>query len=346
MTKRVSAFLLGTRQPGVPLHRPNAPSGQPFACWADCSDRTVAIGTFALPVVGNTASAPLKAQHQWKLLPEHNPTTHPRPLPTSPQLFDVHLLPPPPLPPCAAQSSPLLNPESTKLFSQMDSQTPRRTPARNSPAAHEPPFLAGSPKHLTDFSTHAPPPPLPLHTRATNESWDPQPSVEWNTPQSSPTKNTAQLVELFDRNLHLAPSPSPPPPQPTPSKRALRTRYEDNAINASVIKLDDGGKTPGRNDKENAQQKEHRKSTGAAMSRGTYGHSARKKYNPLDELTMEDHQKLAKPSVKRLKDVAHLCNTLPLPLSLSPSLSCSPSLALPPSLSLSFYPPHLLCARH
>ncbi|KAF8533015.1 kinase-like domain-containing protein [Trichophaea hybrida] len=190
----------------------------------------------------------------------------------------------------------------------MDISTPRRNPVRNSHAAQEPPYPSGSSKHLTDFSSHAPPPPLPLHTRATNESWDPQPSVEWNTPQSSPSKSTAHLVEIFDKSLQLAPSSSPATPQPTPTKRALRARNEDNA-NASVIKLDDGGKAQRRNNKENAASsapdKEQRKSTGAAMSRG-YGQSGRKKYDPMNDLTLEDLEKLAKPSVKRLKDVAHL----------------------------------------
>lgn len=244
----------------------------------------------------------------WK----HTPQNTPPELIKEPTLPTVLLIPYNSLLRCATPpAKPLLTSFTISSALHMDISTPRRNPARNSHAAQEPPYLSGSPKHLTDFSSHAPPPPLPLHARATNESWDPQPSVEWNTPQSSPTKNTAHLVELFDKSLQLAPSSSPTTPQPTPTKRALRTRNEDHNANASVLKLDDGGKVTRRNNnKENAASfapdREHRKSTGAAMSRG-YGQSGRKKYDPMNDLTLEDLEKLAKPSVKRLKDVAHLC---------------------------------------
>ncbi|KAI5816651.1 kinase-like domain-containing protein [Pyronema omphalodes] len=203
----------------------------------------------------------------------------------------------------------------------MDVSSPRRIPLRNSnnPAAtahHEPPYLHGSPKHLEGF-THTPTPPIPLHQRAMNESWDPQPNDDWNTPASSPRKqNAARLAELFDKQLQLSPSTSPAPPEaatPPPGKRALRAKGEgDSNANASVIRLDKAREAAERKEARNKENssvtssdREGRKSTSATGSR-THGTGGRKKYNPMDELTMEDLEKLGKPQVKRLKDVAHL----------------------------------------
>lgn len=154
-----------------------------------------------------------------------------------------------------------------------------------------------------------------------NESWDPQPNDDWNTPASSPRKqNAARLAELFDKQLQLSPSTSPAPPEaatPPPGKRALRAKGEgDSNANASVIRLDKAREAAERKEARNKENssvtssdREGRKSTSATGSR-THGTGGRKKYNPMDELTIEDLEKLGKPQVKRLKDVAHLCKTV------------------------------------
>jgi hypothetical protein len=188
---------------------------------------------------------------------------------------------------------------------RMDVSTPRRHPPRN-PANQ-------ASKHLPDVSST-----VPLHSRPTNESWNPQPTIDWSTPQPSPTKGTAQLAELFDRKLHLAPSsqtkppPSPPPPlppPPPPSKWPLRNiNEEQNGDVTSIIRPEEVRHAVRRNNKENTLStspgKEGKKST--ALSR-SYARSAGKKYDPRNDLSLEDLENLRKPSVKRLKDVAHLC---------------------------------------
>lgn len=181
--------------------------------------------------------------------------------------------------------------------------TPRWAAHRNLLAHQELPSLS---KHVTDLFPLVPPP--PLHTRSANESWDPQPSVEWSTPSSSPTKGAAHLTELFDKSLQLTSTSSPLRLQPNPSKRMLGAIDEDNNL-----KVDDSGIPPNRYNKENSpppptdkSPEPKRQALAAGLQRG-YAQSARKKYDPYRDLDFEDVEKLAKPQVKRLKDVAHLC---------------------------------------
>lgn len=187
----------------------------------------------------------------------------------------------------------------------MDISTPRRNTARSPAYIQDPPNNADSPKNPLDMS--APPP--PLHPRKTNESWDPQPSIDWSTPQSSPTK---QLTELFDRSLQLTPSPSPTKPQPTPSKRLPRPLVSEENTNGdiSIAKADESIRPQRKNNKENAlsssPEKEGRKSIGTGALSRSRAQSTKKRYDPFDDMSLEDLEKLAKPSVKRLKDVAHL----------------------------------------
>jgi len=197
----------------------------------------------------------------------------------------------------------------------MDVQpTPRRHNPSRTPAAARDSFVASaagraSPKH--HLAEQMPPPPPPLHSRAANESWDPQPNVEWNTPYSSPTKgSTAHLVELFDKQIQLAPSPSPRP-RPTPSKRTLKTPVSDDG-DTSVVRMDENSKAPKRTPKESAvlaaAARDAKKTTGPA-SRG-YASGRTRQYDPFKDMSLEDLEKLSKPSVKRLKDVAHLCKLI------------------------------------
>lgn len=193
---------------------------------------------------------------------------------------------------------------------------PQRNPQRNLPHPDQQ-YYASNDRHPMD-PVGSLSPPLIRSTNRPNQSWDPQPSDEWNTPQSSPTKSSgsAHLSELFDRNLQLTPTPgqSPTKTPQTPSKRATGLREEDLA--ASVVRGhgQEGGVgrplRPRRIKKENVPGEEpttnlHRRSRVEPSS--GYNRSTRGKYDPFRDMTVDEIEKLSKPSVKRLKDVAHLC---------------------------------------
>ncbi|KAI5795523.1 kinase-like domain-containing protein [Geopyxis carbonaria] len=149
--------------------------------------------------------------------------------------------------------------------------------------------------------------PPPLHTRSTNETWDPQPSTDWNTPSSSPVKGSTSgghhLAELFDKSVQLTPTSSPSKAQPTPIKRLQAiTEYGDDT---SIIRSEGGSRVP----RERRKTKEHltleRDIRGGVHSKEP-SQSTRRKYDPFRDMTADEIEKLTKPSVKRLKDVAHL----------------------------------------
>ena len=77
----------------------------------------------------------------------------------------------------------------------------------------------------------------------------------------------------------------------------------------SVVRMEENSKAPRRTPKESAvlavAARDARKSTGPA-SRG-YASGRTRQYDPFKDMSLEDLEKLSKPSVKRLKDVAHLC---------------------------------------
>lgn len=112
------------------------------------------------------------------------------------------------------------------------------------------------------------------------------------------------LGELFDRSLQLTPAASPVKSSASPSKRFVGASNEDEQNDTSIIRPE-----------ESARRHRREETSRAAGSRadgtGTpAGRSTRKKYNPLKDMTVEEIEKLASPSVKRLKDVAHLCKFL------------------------------------
>ncbi|TGZ85551.1 kinase-like protein [Ascodesmis nigricans] len=175
------------------------------------------------------------------------------------------------------------------------SSSPRRYLPR-SPAAHD----QYTPKHVSEIFNIGNPP--PLHARPTNESWNPQPSVDWQTPASSPAKNSGSqhLSQLFDRSLQLSPLSAPVKPSANPNKRFLGTFNDDtDHSDTSIVRSTDNEKRTSRIRKENVPTDE--KPSGTGLQRST-----KKKYNPLRDMTPEEIEKLQKPSVKRLKDVAHL----------------------------------------
>ena len=188
------------------------------------------------------------------------------------------------------------------------SSSPRRLPPRDPTHQSQP---ASSPsKHINEVFPLAPPP--PLHTRSNNESWDPQPSSEeFITPSSSPSKGNTALVEVLDRSLQLTPNSSPAKPQATPSKRMLQPIDEDgNGGGAGFGRMDDG-RPSRKNNKENAPpfskatEVPQRANAGPGLQRSHA--QSRRAYDPFRDMTIDEIEKLSKPQVKRLKDVAHLC---------------------------------------
>lgn len=153
-------------------------------------------------------------------------------------------------------------------------------------------------------------PPPPLHTRSTNETWDPQPSTDWNTPSSSPVKGSTtggpHLAELFDKSLQLTPTASPQKTPPTPTKRLQGiTEYGNDT---SIIRSDGGARVPRERRKTKEQLALERDIRGAIHTKES-SQTTRRKYDPFRDMTADEIEKLTKPSVKRLKDVAHLCKS-------------------------------------
>ncbi|PWW78482.1 kinase-like protein [Tuber magnatum] len=183
--------------------------------------------------------------------------------------------------------------------------SPRRLPPRN--PMHQ--SQSSSPqKHINEIFPLAPP--LPLHTRSNNESWDPQPSSEeFVTPSSSPSKGNSTLVEVFDRSLQLTPSSSPTKPQATPSKRMLQAIDEDGNGGSAGVRMDDE-RLSRKHNKENAPpfskatEVSQRGNAGSGLQRSHA--QSRRAYDPFRDMTIDEIEKLSKPQVKRLKDVAHL----------------------------------------
>lgn len=228
-------------------------------------------------------------------------------------------LPPlsPDLRPPAHQTS--LNPHSSSSFQaaqftmDVPSSTPRRLPPRGPPQQHP------TPKHIADI--FPPTQPAPLHTRGkstSNESWDPQPTAQEftaGTPGSS-----SNLSEMFDRTLQLAQG-TPTRPQTAPSKRqqGLQAIHEDENSggtgDTSIVKLEDNPPAaPRRYNKENAPPKgEQTPGRGGNTGGLQRSHAQRsgRTYDPFRDMTLDEIEKLSKPQVKRLKDVAHLCKISP-----------------------------------
>lgn len=196
------------------------------------------------------------------------------------------------------------------------SSTPRRLPPRNSQQHN-------APKHIADI--FPPTQPAPLHTRgngngngnsAVNETWDPQPTAQEFTAGAG-----SNLGEMLDRSLQLEPS-TPTWPQPTPSKRHLQAIHEDDnsgiAGETSIIRLEDPP-VPHRHNKENAPPKgeqvqpqpQQQQTPGRGGNTGglqrSYAQRSGRTYDPFRDMTIDEIEKLSKPQVKRLKDVAHLC---------------------------------------
>ena len=188
------------------------------------------------------------------------------------------------------------------------SSSPRRLALRS--PTHQSQSSSSPPKHINEILPLVPPP--PLHTRSNNESWDPQPSSEeFITPSSSPSKGNTALAEVLDRSLQLTPNSSPTKPQATPSKRMLQAIDEDgDGGGAGVGRMDD--ERPSRkNNKENAPpfskatEVSQRGNAGPGLQRSHA--QSRRAYDPFRDMTIDEIEKLSKPQVKRLKDVAHLC---------------------------------------
>lgn len=193
------------------------------------------------------------------------------------------------------------------------SSTPRRLPARNS--------QQHTPKHIADI--FPPTQPAPLHIRgnsSNNETWDPQPTAQEFT---AGIPSGSHLSEMFDRSLQLAPS-TPTKPQATPSKRHLNAIHEDDNSgiigDSSIIKLEDRPQpaqtqTPRRHNKENAPPKGEQPPPGRGGNTGglqrSYAQRSGRAYDPFRDMTIDEIEKLSKPQVKRLKDVAHLCRFPP-----------------------------------
>lgn len=137
----------------------------------------------------------------------------------------------------------------------------------------------------------------------------------------SPKKGgVSELSGMFDSTLRLAPNSPPAKPQPTPTKKLVNKPNEDTQVSEiSMLRMDEKPGLKRRNNKENARPTLTKEDTTATLpvisESGTAAPTMRKKYDPLRNLTVEEREKLSKPQVKRLANVAQLCMlTIPQPL--------------------------------
>lgn len=186
--------------------------------------------------------------------------------------------------------------------------TPRRLGVRNLNQKQKEPAYSSPPKHVVDTvpqniaSPHS-------NKKSSGEFTDESSSVH---SVSSSRKTTAQLAEMFDSTLRLAPTSSPAKPQPTPVKKMVSKPNEENQpTEISMLRMDEKTGLKRRNNKENTRPNLLKEDTTAILppisESGTAAHTMRKKYDPLRNLTVEEREKLAKPQVKRLANVAQLC---------------------------------------
>ncbi|RPB27487.1 kinase-like protein [Terfezia boudieri ATCC MYA-4762] len=187
--------------------------------------------------------------------------------------------------------------------------TPRRLGARNLNQKQKEPAHVSSPKPPTvDIFSQSLPPPRSLHGRT--KSGEPTDDTSRALGTSPKKIQSPQLVDMFDSTLRLAPTSPPAKPQPTPTKKLVNTPNEDNQpTEISMLRMDEKGGLRRRNNKENARPILTRESTTPALpaiSENGTAPTMRKKYDPLRNLTVEEREKLAKPQVKRLANVAQL----------------------------------------
>jgi len=190
--------------------------------------------------------------------------------------------------------------------------TPRRLGARNLNQKQKEPAHVSSPKPTVDIFSQSLPPPRSLHGRT--KSGEPTEDTS-GAPGTSPKKaQSSQLVDMFDSTLRLAPSSPPAKPQPTPTKKLVNNPEGDNQpTEISMLRMDEKAGIRRRNNKENARPNLARESTAPtlpAISENGAAPTMRKKYDPLRNLTVEEREKLAKPQVKRLANVAQLCMSM------------------------------------
>jgi len=195
--------------------------------------------------------------------------------------------------------------------------TPRRLGARNLNQKQKEPAHVSSPKPAVDIFSRSLPPPLHGRTKSGEPTED-----TFGALGTSPKKTgNSQLADMFDNTLRLAPSSSPAKPQPTPTKRLVNNPNEDNQpTEISMLRMDEKVGLRRRNNKENARPiltKENTTSTLPAISENGTAPTMRKKYDPLRNLTVEEREKLAKPQVKRLANVAQLCMSMSAPQSIA-----------------------------
>ncbi|KAF8473975.1 kinase-like domain-containing protein [Kalaharituber pfeilii] len=187
------------------------------------------------------------------------------------------------------------------------SSTPRRLGARNLNQKQK--EASPSPqKHAAEPFTPSNPPPLTPRIRA-------EPSDEkLGGLGTSPTKRNggSQLADMFDSSLRLTPTSPSTKPQPTPTKKQLQSINEDGqATEVSTLKMDERTGLKRRNNKENAHPGLAKEDTTVGLppvtETGNQPTTVRKmKGEPMRSLTVEEREKLAKPQVKRLANVAQL----------------------------------------
>lgn len=200
-------------------------------------------------------------------------------------------------------------PKNRPSGGEMDTpSTPHRLGARNINQKQKEPAYASSPKSGVNLFSQSLPPPLQARTGSTD-------SVDGASGPfgASPKKpGVSQLVNVFDSTLRLAPTSPPAKPQPTPTKKLVNHTNEDSKMpEISTLRVDEKLGLKRRNNKENARPTLIREDTTATLpvisETGTAAPTTRKKYDPLRNLTVEEREKLAKPQVKRLANVAQLC---------------------------------------
>ena len=187
--------------------------------------------------------------------------------------------------------------------------TPRRLGARNLNQKQKEPAHVSSPKPGVDIFSQSLPPPLHGRTKSGESIEDVSGALG-----TSPKKvGNSQLADMFDSTLRLAPSSPPAKPQPTPTKKLVNNPNEGSQPSEiSMLRMDEKAGLRRRNNKENARPILTRESTTSTLpaisENGTP--TMRKKYDPLRNLTVEEREKLAKPQVKRLANVAQLCMSI------------------------------------